>query len=77
MRAADYLLPGGILARSIPGYEHRISQFEMANAVESTLAEDGVLLVEAGTGTGKTLAYLLPAIASGRRVVVSTHTKAL
>ncbi|MCA9633593.1 MAG: ATP-dependent DNA helicase [Myxococcales bacterium] len=49
----------------------------MAAAVERCLAEDGVLLCEAGTGTGKTLAYLVPALASGRKVIVSTATRAL
>src|ERR1700734_562710 len=49
----------------------------MAEAVESALAEKKHLIVEAGTGTGKTLAYLVPAILSGRRVVISTNTKAL
>lgn len=77
MRASDYLLPGGPISRAISGYEHRPSQVTMADAVEQTLAEDGVLLVEAGTGTGKTMAYLLPALLSGKRVVISTGTKTL
>jgi len=77
MRAVDYLMPGGPLSRVIPRFEHRPSQLVMAEAVQKTLEEDGVLLVEAGTGTGKTLAYLLPAILSGRKVVVSTGTKTL
>jgi ATP-dependent DNA helicase DinG len=69
--------PGGPLARAFPGYEERQGQLEMADAVERALAEDRTLLCEAGTGTGKTLAYLVPAILSGRKVVVSTATKAL
>jgi ATP-dependent DNA helicase DinG len=77
MRAVDLLGPEGPLARAIPGYEHRPSQLRMAEAVETTLADDGVLLVEAGTGTGKTLAYLVPALLAGRRVIVSTGTKTL
>jgi ATP-dependent DNA helicase DinG len=77
MRAVDYLIPTGPLARVIPRFEHRPSQLVMAEAVQKTLEDDGVLLVEAGTGTGKTLAYLLPAILSGRKVVVSTGTKTL
>ena len=77
VKAADYLGPNGPLSRSIEGYEHRPAQMEMAQAVEQTLEGDGVLLVEAGTGTGKTLAYLIPAILCGRRVVVSTGTKTL
>jgi ATP-dependent DNA helicase DinG len=61
----------------MPGYEPRSGQLEMADAVERTLAEDRILLCEAGTGTGKTLAYLVPAILSGRKVIVSTATRAL
>lgn len=77
MRAADYLGPTGPLGAAIEGYEHRPSQLHMAEAVQRTIEHDGVLLVEAGTGTGKTLAYLVPAILSGRKVVVSTGTKTL
>jgi ATP-dependent DNA helicase DinG len=69
--------PGGPLASAFPGYEERAGQLDMADAVERALAEDRTLLCEAGTGTGKTLAYLVPAILSGRKVVVSTATKAL
>jgi ATP-dependent DNA helicase DinG len=58
-------------------YEERPAQLAMAEAVEDSLANDRALLVEAGTGTGKTLAYLVPAILSGKKVVVSTATKAL
>ncbi len=74
----DALLgPGGALARSLAGYEHRPSQLEVARAVERAFHERSFLLAEAGTGTGKTLAYLVPAVLSGRRVVVSTATKNL
>ena len=59
------------------GYEHRPSQLEMAELVEAAFREKRHLIVEAGTGTGKTLAYLIPAIRSGRRVVISTATKSL
>ncbi len=69
--------PGGPLARAFPGYEVREGQLDMADAVEGALAEGRTLLCEAGTGTGKTLAYLVPAILSGRKIVVSTATKAL
>lgn len=69
--------PGGGLASAHPQYEHRPGQAEMADAVERVLSSGGTLMVEAGTGTGKTFAYLVPAIASGRRVVVSTGTKNL
>jgi len=77
MRASDLLGPDGPLARSIEGYEHRPSQMRMADLVERTLSHEGVAIVEAGTGTGKTWAYLVPAILSGKRVVISTGTRAL
>ncbi|HLW77458.1 MAG TPA: helicase C-terminal domain-containing protein [Bryobacteraceae bacterium] len=67
----------GLLSQWHPNYEHRAGQIEMAEAVEAALSERKHLIVEAGTGTGKTLAYLVPAILSGRRVVVSTGTKNL
>ncbi|MCA9534391.1 MAG: ATP-dependent DNA helicase [Myxococcales bacterium] len=77
MRAADLLGPTGPLARVIPGYEHREGQMRMAEAVQRALEDRRMLLVEAGTGTGKTLAYLLPAILSGQKVVISTGTRTL
>jgi len=67
----------GPLARELPHFEPRDGQRLMAEAVASALDSGGVLLAEAGTGTGKTLAYLVPAILSGRRVLVSTGTKNL
>jgi len=73
----DLLGPDGPLARSMPDYEHRSGQLDMARAVEEALDLDQVLVCEAGTGTGKTLAYLVPAILSDRKIVVSTATKAL
>jgi ATP-dependent DNA helicase DinG len=73
----DILGPYGRLARALPGYEHRPQQLAMARQVAAALGEQRALLVEAGTGTGKTLAYLVPAILSGKRVVVSTGTKHL
>jgi len=70
--------PGGFLERSmIGGYEHRPAQLQMAEAVHDAFVKHHHTVVEAGTGTGKTLAYLLPAICSGRRVVISTATKSL
>ena len=69
--------PGGLLAKRHPGYEFRASQLEMARIAEEAFAKHQHVLIEAGTGTGKTLAYLIPAIRSGRRVVVSTATKSL
>jgi ATP-dependent DNA helicase DinG len=69
--------PGGLLARTHPAYEFRRGQLQMAEAVEQALQEKRHLIVEAGTGTGKTLAYLLPVIRSGKRVIISTGTKTL
>ena len=73
----EFFSPGGILARSPLPFEYRPGQLEMAKAVERALTERRHLIVEAGTGTGKTLAYLLPALRTGQRVIVSTGTKAL
>jgi ATP-dependent DNA helicase DinG len=73
----DFFSPRGLLARVLPTYEERTGQAQLAQAVGHVLTEGGVLLAEAGTGTGKTLAYLLPAVELGRRVVVSTGTKNL
>jgi ATP-dependent DNA helicase DinG len=69
--------PGGLLESSHSGYEFRPSQLEMARIVEEAFQRHQHAVIEAGTGTGKTLAYLIPAIRSGRRVVVSTATKSL
>jgi ATP-dependent DNA helicase DinG len=69
--------PQGRLARALPGYEERPAQQRLAEAVARVLQDGGVLMAEAGTGTGKTLAYLLPAVELGRRVIVSTGTKNL
>lgn len=77
--------PDGILSRTLPGYEARQPQIDMADLVGATLdrglnapsGETATALVEAGTGTGKSLAYLIPAILSGQRVIVSTGTIAL
>ena len=75
--ARQFFSRRGLLSRWHPNYEYRDGQLEMAEAIESAIADKRHLLVEAGTGTGKTLAYLIPAILSGRRVVVSTGTKNL
>ena len=69
--------PGGALARAMPDFEPRAGQVEMAAAVARVFAEGGTLLAEAGTGTGKTLAYLVPAILNRERVLISTGTKNL
>ena len=73
----QFFSPGGVLARTHPAYEFRRGQLQMAQAVEQALEEKRHLIVEAGTGTGKTLAYLLPVIRSGKRVIISTGTKNL
>jgi ATP-dependent DNA helicase DinG len=73
----DAFRPGGALAATLPGFEPRGEQAALAAAVERALATGEHLVAEAGTGTGKSLAYLLPALESGQRVVVATATKAL
>ncbi|HWW17530.1 MAG TPA: ATP-dependent DNA helicase [Candidatus Saccharimonadales bacterium] len=74
----EVFAPGGMLERCmIGGYEHRRAQLLMAELVQDAFESRHHVVVEAGTGTGKTLAYLLPAICSGRRVVISTATKSL
>ncbi len=73
----DVLARGSPLEGILSGYQHRAGQLAMAEAVEDALSGEHALLVEAGTGTGKTLAYLVPAILSGRKVVISTATRAL
>jgi ATP-dependent DNA helicase DinG len=77
MDIAAVLGPDGQLARSIPGFAVRPQQLEMARAVADTLAGGGRLISEAGTGTGKTFAYLVPALLSDRKVIVSTGTRNL
>ncbi len=67
----------GILAQKVPGFEYRSSQMRMADAVLASLRGGLPLVVEAGTGTGKTWAYLIPALSSGLKVVISTGTKTL
>ena len=73
--------PEGLVAKAHPEYEHRPGQVRMAEAVMQAFESKRHLIVEAGTGTGKTLAYLIPAIAaacgSGARIIVSTGTKNL
>ncbi|TDI47048.1 MAG: DEAD/DEAH box helicase [Acidobacteria bacterium] len=73
----ELLGEGSPLETALPAFEYRRSQQDMAAAVAEAFRDGGELLVEAGTGTGKTLAYLIPAVLSGQRVVVSTGTKNL
>jgi ATP-dependent DNA helicase DinG len=68
---------GGLLSRHIDGYSPRQQQLEMAETIQATLANSALLIAEAGTGTGKTFAYLAPAILSGQKVFISTGTKNL
>jgi ATP-dependent DNA helicase DinG len=74
---SDVFAPGGLLERALPGYESRPQQLEMARTVMEAIEQSAPAAIEAGTGTGKTLAYLVPAILSGRKVIVSTGTKTL
>src|SRR6202047_1501810 len=77
----DFFAPGGILSQSSLNFEHRRGQYEMARAIESAFEEKRHLIVEAGTGTGKTRAYLLPALRLARerqqRIIISPGTKNL
>ncbi|MFM7065485.1 MAG: ATP-dependent DNA helicase [Gammaproteobacteria bacterium] len=73
----DLFAADGQLARAIPGYRPREAQLRMAEAVAEAFDSAGKLVVEAGTGTGKTFAYLVPALLSGRHVLVSTGTRTL
>ncbi|MDP1559578.1 MAG: ATP-dependent DNA helicase [Nitrosomonas sp.] len=67
----------GILSRHIPGYRARSQQQEMAQAIADTIVNNRILVAEAGTGTGKTFAYLIPALLAGGKVIISTGTKTL
>lgn len=75
--SAELLGADGPFAEHLEGFSPRVPQLELAAAVESTLAEGGLLVAEAGTGIGKTLAYLVPVLTSGRRTIISTGTKNL
>lgn len=77
MSIAEVLGPEGPLARQIAGFAVRPQQQQMAEAVAQALTDNGVLLAEAGTGTGKTFAYLVPALLSGKKIIVSTGTRNL
>ena len=68
---------GGTLEKAVPGFRQRPQQLEFAQAVLDTIEAGGALIAEAGTGTGKTFAYLVPALLAGGRVIVSTGTKTL
>lgn len=72
-----YFRKSGPLARQFPNYEERTPQIEMAKRIMEALIRDEKIMIEAGTGTGKTFAYLIPALLSGKKVVLSTGTKTL
>ena len=78
MSVKDFFSNSGPLVQALPGYEPRPAQLAMAESVEEIVASGGALVVEAGTGTGKSLAYLIPAIEAcverGSRLLISTHT---
>ena len=74
---SEFFGPDSPLKKLLPGFQPRAGQSWMAEAVADALAQNGQLVVEAGTGTGKTFAYLLPALMSGRKTIISTGTKAL
>src|SRR5580658_8073744 len=73
----ELFAPGGPIARALPGFEARSGQVQMAQSIERGILEGMHTIVEAGTGVGKSLAYLVPAIRSGKKVVLSTGTIAL
>lgn len=81
MKCEEFFSEDGLLARTLPDYEHRSLQLDMANDIEKAVEEKKHIIIEAGTGTGKSFAYLVPLIlhslGSGERVVVSTNTKSL
>ncbi|WP_263771254.1 ATP-dependent DNA helicase [Propionivibrio soli] len=77
MTLSDVFSPNGLLASRIPGYRLRPQQLEMAERIAAAIENNKVLVAEAGTGTGKTFAYLVPAMLSGGKVIVSTGTKNL
>lgn len=74
---AHIFAEGGVLSRTVPGYRLRRQQLEMAEAVAAAIGTASLLIAEAGTGTGKTFAYLIPALLEGGKVIVSTGTKTL
>ena len=76
-RVQEAFLEDGILSQATQQFQPRSGQTDMALAVADVISEGGSLVVEAGTGVGKTFAYLVPALLSGERVLLSTATKAL
>src|SRR3569832_2045577 len=68
---------GGALSSRVPDFKPRAQQLEMARAIAEAIESNAVLVAEAGTGTGKTFAYLVPALLAGGKVIISTGTKTL
>jgi ATP-dependent DNA helicase DinG len=77
MRAYQALSDDGAFAKNIEGFRPRVAQLELTQAIEHAIEAGGELIAEAGTGTGKTFAYLVPALLSGKKTIISTGTKAL
>ena len=77
MQIEETFGPQGPIARTLPGFEARPGQVQMAQLIERGILENAHTIVEAGTGVGKSLAYLVPALRSGKKVVISTGTIAL
>ena len=73
----DFFSPNGPLHNSLENYQVRAEQVEMAKSISDSIEDKSSLVVEAGTGVGKTFAYLYPALLKGGRVVISTATKNL
>jgi len=73
----DILGPDGLVAQSLAGFEYRATQVEMARLIQKAIREKTSVIIEAGTGTGKTLGYLVPLVLSGEKAVISTGTKNL
>lgn len=77
MNVAEHFAEGGSLSQAIDGFTSRIQQQKMAESIAGTIDDGGMLVIEAGTGIGKTFAYLVPAIVSGKRVIIATGTRNL
>ncbi|NOY66181.1 MAG: ATP-dependent DNA helicase, partial [Gammaproteobacteria bacterium] len=77
LNASEILGPDGPFSQNIDHFAARQQQIDMAEAVQSALENESIAIIEAGTGTGKTFAYLVPALLSGKKVIVSTGTKNL
>jgi ATP-dependent DNA helicase DinG len=76
-RASDYLTAEGPFKEQVKGYQVRDNQLALCDAIEDVIASGKVLAAEAGTGIGKTFAYLIPALLSGKKVIISTGTRHL